>query len=62
MSCETETVVKTIVYYVEVERTNQSGSSRFGPVSTKDKGEHLLAVLASRSDITKATLLKEELV
>lgn len=58
--CETETVIKKLVFYVDIERINQSGVTRFGPVSNREKGENLLAVLAGRNDVTKATLVSEE--
>jgi hypothetical protein len=57
MSCETETV--PVIYYVEAEFDDQSGASRFGPISSRAKAEDLLLTLASRVDCKKATLVKE---
>lgn len=57
MACETETV--PVVFYVDAEFDDQSGVSRFGPLSTRSKAEDVLQTLSSRTDCKKATLIKE---
>jgi len=56
---ETETITVTATYFVDVEFSNQSGVSRFGPLGSRAKAEDVLQTLASRTDVKKATLVRE---
>jgi hypothetical protein len=56
---ETETITVTATYFVDVEYSNQSGESRFGPLSSRAKAEDVLQTLAGRADVKKATLIRE---
>ena len=46
-------------YYVDVEYDDQSVSGRFGPISSREKAEDLVVVLASRTDVKNVTLTAE---
>jgi hypothetical protein len=56
---ETETVTVTATYFDDVEYSNQSGESRFGPLASRAKAEDVLQTLAGRADVKKATLIRE---
>ena len=55
-SCQT---LAPVQFFVDVEIQSQSQTRRFGPVATQSAGDTLLIALASRSDVTQATLVKE---
>lgn len=57
--CEAETVTVLVDYYVDAEIEGVSGAQRFGPVHSCGAAEALLTTLASRSNVNKATLVKE---
>lgn len=51
---------KESLYFVDVEIEGVSGTNRFGPVSTAEKADDLLVVLASRPNVKKATRVDQE--
>ena len=55
---ETETITLPVKYFVDAEIDEVTGPQRFGPLP-KEKAENLLAVLAGRQNVTKATLVRE---
>ena len=55
--CEVETVAVT--YTVQAEFDDQSVPGDFGPIGNRDTAEAVLAALASRTDVKKATITKE---
>jgi hypothetical protein len=55
MDCE----MVPVRYYVDVQISNQSGTQRFGVMSTLAQAEQLLLTLAGRGDVVNATLVKE---
>lgn len=54
MACETVTL--DVKYWVEVET---STTNRFGPATSQAQADALLLVLAARSDVKKATIIRE---
>lgn len=58
-SPEVETVTLPVNYYVDVETTALPTPTRFGPVHSYEDAAQLLFVLSGRSDVKKASLIKE---
>ncbi len=57
--CEVETVTVAVNYYVDAEIDGITGAQRFGPVHSCGAAENLLLALSARSNVNKATLVKE---
>lgn len=55
--CETETVV--VKYWLDAEINGVTGLQRSGPFNTRATAEAALNVLLSRSNVNKATIVKE---
>ena len=59
MACDCETVEVSARYFVDVEHATSSTINRYGPDPSIAEAVKLLNTLAARSDVKKATIIRE---